>query len=225
MQVRRKPIILPSILSADFARLGQEVDAVVAAGADMIHFDVMDNHYVPNLTVGPMVCKALRDYGVAVPLDVHLMVEPVDDLIVSFAKAGASVVSFHPEASRHVDRSIRLAKEQGVEVGLVLNPATPLALLEPVLHQLDMVLLMSVNPGFGGQPFLPYVLEKIRAVKNLVSAKGLDVRVQVDGGIKLNNIAEVAEAGADSFVVGSAIFAEPSYDEIIASLRDAATLK
>ena len=162
--------IAPSILSADFARLGEEVDAVLAAGADMVHFDVMDNHYVPNLTIGPMVCKALRKYGVTAPIDVHLMVEPVDDLIVSFAKAGASVVSFHPEASRHVDRSIRLAKEQGVEVGLVLNPATPLALLEPVLHQLDMVLLMSVNPGFGGQPFLPYVLEKIRAVKNLVSA-------------------------------------------------------
>lgn len=225
MQVARKPIILPSILSADFARLGEEVDAVVAAGADMIHFDVMDNHYVPNLTVGPMVCKALRDYGVSVPIDVHLMVEPVDDMILGFAEAGASIISFHPEASRHVDRSIQLVKDQGLKVGLVLNPATPTALIEPVLHKLDMVLLMSVNPGFGGQPFLPYVLDKITRVRSLVDELGLDLRIQVDGGIKLNNIADVAAAGADSFVVGSAIFAESGYKEIIASLREAAVLK
>lgn len=225
MQVAHMPKILPSILSADFARLGEEVDAVVAAGADMIHFDVMDNHYVPNLTVGPMVCEALRRYGITVPIDVHLMVDPVDDLIERFAEAGANVVSFHPEASRHIDRSVQLAKDRGLEVGLVLNPATPLMLIEPVLHKLDMILLMSVNPGFGGQPFLPYVLDKIRQARELVVSRGLNTRIQVDGGIKLNNINEVARAGADSFVVGSAIFAESHYGEIIASLRDAATIR
>lgn len=222
MQVQRDVLILPSILSADFARLGEEVDAVVQAGADLIHFDVMDNHYVPNLTVGPLVCKALKDYGVKVPLDVHLMVEPVDALIEQFAEAGANVIAFHPEATRHLDRSVERVKSLGCQVGLVLNPASPISLIEHVLHKLDMVLLMSVNPGFGGQPFIPYVLDKIKDLRHLVTERQLNTRLQVDGGIKLDNIGAVAAAGADSFVVGSAIFGHGNYGEIIAKLREGA---
>lgn len=222
MQVQQDVLILPSILSADFARLGEEVDAVVQAGADLIHFDVMDNHYVPNLTVGPLVCKALKDYGVTVPLDVHLMVEPVDALIEQFAEAGANIIAFHPEATRHLDRSVERVKSLGCQVGLVLNPASPILPIEHVLHKLDMVLLMSVNPGFGGQPFIPYVLQKIKDLRSIITARQLNTRIQVDGGIKLDNIGAVAAAGADSFVVGSAIFGNGDYAEIIARLRDAA---
>lgn len=222
MQGQRDVLILPSILSADFARLGEEVDAVVQAGADLIHFDVMDNHYVPNLTVGPLVCKALKNYGVSVPLDVHLMVEPVDSLIEQFAEAGANVIAFHPEATRHLDRSVERVRALGCQVGLVLNPATPIQLIDHVLHKLDMVLLMSVNPGFGGQPFIPYVLKKIKDLRQIVDTRELKTRIQVDGGIKLDNIGAVAAAGADSFVVGSAIFGNKEYGEIIAKLRDAA---
>lgn len=222
MQVRKDILIAPSILSADFARLGEEVDAVVNAGADLIHFDVMDNHYVPNLTVGPLVCRALKKYGVSVPLDVHLMVEPVDPLIEQFAEAGADIIAFHPEATRHLDRSVERVKSLGCEVGLVLNPASPISMIEHVLHKLDMVLLMSVNPGFGGQAFIPYVLDKIRALNALAGAQGLDLRIQVDGGIKLDNIGAVAAAGANSFVVGSGIFAHDEYDGIIRALRDRA---
>ncbi len=222
MQVQRDLLILPSILSADFARLGEEVDAVVQAGADLIHFDVMDNHYVPNLTIGPLVCKALKNYGVSVPLDVHLMVEPVDPLIEQFAEAGADVIAFHPEATRHLDRSVERVKGLGCQVGLVLNPASPIHLIEHVLHKLDMVLLMSVNPGFGGQPFIPYVLQKIKDLREIITERQLTTRIQVDGGIKLENIGAVAAAGADSFVVGSAIFGNGDYGQIIAKLRDAA---
>lgn len=211
--------IAPSILSADFARLGAEVDAVVEAGADFIHFDVMDNHYVPNLTVGPMVCKALRKYGVSAPIDVHLMVEPVDDLIMQFADAGATYISFHPEASRHLDRSLQLIKDQGCKAGLVLNPASSLEHIHYVMDKLDMLLLMSVNPGFGGQKFIPYVLDKLRAARNLIDASGLPIRLEVDGGVGLANIREVAEAGADTFVAGSAIFNAPDYKAVIAEMR------
>ncbi len=211
--------IAPSILSADFARLGAEVDAVLEAGADFIHFDVMDNHYVPNLTVGPMVCKALRNYGVTAPIDVHLMVEPVDDLIVQFADAGATYITFHPEASRHVDRSLQLIKDRGCKAGLVLNPASSLEQIHYVMDKLDMLLLMSVNPGFGGQKFIPYVLDKLRAARTLIDASGLPIRLEVDGGVGLANIGEVAAAGADTFVAGSAIFNAPDYKAVIAEMR------
>lgn len=211
--------IAPSILSADFARLGEEVDNVLTAGADFIHFDVMDNHYVPNLTIGPMVCMALRKHGVSAPIDVHLMVEPVDDLIVQFAQAGATYISFHPEASRHVDRSIKLIRDSGCKPGLVLNPASPLNLVEHVLDQLDMLLLMSVNPGFGGQKFIPYVLDKIQSARRLIDAQDLATRLEVDGGLGLDNLREIALAGADTFVSGSAIFGAESYTEVIAAMR------
>ena len=212
--------IAPSILSADFARLGAEVDAVLAAGADIIHFDVMDNHYVPNLTVGPMVCKALRKYGITAPIDVHLMVEPVDDLIVQFADAGATYITFHPEASRHVDRSLQLIKDKGCKAGLVLTPASSLDHIKYVMGKLDMLLLMSVNPGFGGQTFIPYVLDKLREARALIDASGFPIRLEVDGGVGLANIREVAEAGADTFVAGSAIFNAPDYAAVIAQMRE-----
>ncbi|WP_323815379.1 ribulose-phosphate 3-epimerase [Cellvibrio sp. NN19] len=212
--------IAPSILSADFARLGEEVDAVLAAGADIIHFDVMDNHYVPNLTVGPMVCKALRKYGVTAPIDVHLMVEPVDDLIVQFADAGATYITFHPEASRHVDRSLQLIKDKGCKAGLVLTPASSLDYIKYVMGKLDMLLLMSVNPGFGGQAFIPYVLDKLREARALIDASGYPIRLEVDGGVGLANIREVAAAGADTFVAGSAIFNAPDYAAVIAQMRE-----
>ncbi|PUA30721.1 MAG: ribulose-phosphate 3-epimerase [Cellvibrio sp. 79] len=211
--------IAPSILSADFARLGAEVDAVLAAGADIIHFDVMDNHYVPNLTLGPMVCKALRNYGITAPMDVHLMVEPVDDLIVQFADAGATFITFHPEASRHVDRSLQLIKDKGCKAGLVLNPATSLDKIKYVMDKMDMLLLMSVNPGFGGQKFIPYVLDKLREARSLIDASGLPIRLEVDGGVGINNIRAVAEAGADTFVSGSAIFNSPDYAATIAEMH------
>lgn len=211
--------IAPSILSADFARLGEEVDAVLAAGADMIHFDVMDNHYVPNLTIGPMVCKALRKYGVTAPIDVHLMVEPVDDLIVQFADAGATFITFHPEASRHVDRSLQLIKDRGCFAGLVLNPATSLNEIKYVMEKMDMLLLMSVNPGFGGQQFIPYVEDKIREARAMIDASGYNIRLEVDGGVSTENIRELAAAGADTFVSGSAIFNTEDYAATIAAMR------
>ncbi len=214
-------LIAPSILSADFARLGEEVDAVLAAGADVVHFDVMDNHYVPNLTIGPMVCRALRNYGVSAPIDVHLMVEPVDDLIRMFAAAGATWITFHPEASRHVDRSLQLARELGCKTGLVLNPATGLQTVRHVLDKLDILLLMSVNPGFGGQKFIPLTLTKLREARALIDGSGCDIRLQVDGGVTAANIAEIAAAGADTFVAGSAIFGAPDYAAAIAALRAA----
>ncbi|UYB52020.1 ribulose-phosphate 3-epimerase [Xanthomonas sp. AM6] len=214
-------IISPSILSADFARLGEEVDAVLAAGADWIHFDVMDNHYVPNLTIGPMVCQALRKHGVTAPIDVHLMVEPVDRLIPDFAEAGASLISFHPEASRHVHRTIQLIKSHGCKAGLVLNPATPVDILDWVLDDLDLVLVMSVNPGFGGQAFIPAALDKLRAVRSRIDASGKPIRLEIDGGVKPDNIAAIAAAGADTFVAGSAIFNAPDYAAVIAQMRAA----
>ena len=216
---KQENILAPSILSADFARLGEEVDAVLTAGADWVHFDVMDNHYVPNLTIGPMVCSALRDYGVNAPIDVHLMVKPVDSLIEDFAKAGATYISFHPEASDHVDRSLQLVKKYGCKTGLVLNPATSLNLLENCWDKLDMVLLMSVNPGFAGQSFIPSVLDKISTLRQSIDDKNLNIRLEVDGGIKLDNIAEVSKAGADTFVSGSAIFREKNYQEVISKMR------
>ncbi len=211
--------IAPSILSANFARLGEEVDAVLEAGADIVHFDVMDNHYVPNLTIGPMVCSALRKHGVSAPIDVHLMVEPVDDLIAMFADAGASYITFHPEASRHIDRSIQLAKDKGCKAGLVLNPATPLDVVKHVLPQLDMLLLMSVNPGFGGQKFIPYTLDKLREARAMIDTQGLSTRLEIDGGVTVNNIAEIAKAGADTFVAGSAIFGSDDYKTTIDAMR------
>jgi ribulose-phosphate 3-epimerase len=211
--------IAPSILSADFARLGAEVDSVLAAGADLIHFDVMDNHYVPNLTIGPLVCEALRRYGVTAPIDVHLMVKPVDRLVTDFARAGATWISFHPEASEHVDRTIGLIRELGCRPGLVLNPATPLHCLDHTLEQLDLVLLMSVNPGFGGQAFIPSTLAKIRAVRERIDASGREVRLEVDGVIKTTNIGAIAAAGADTFVAGSAIFGATDYAAVLRSMR------
>ena len=213
-------LIAPSILSANFARLGDEVDAVLAAGADWVHFDVMDNHYVPNLTIGPMVCEALRKHGVTAPIDVHLMVKPVDRIIPDFAEAGATYISFHPEASEHVDRTIQLIHANGCKAGLVFNPATPLNWLDHVLGQIDLVLIMSVNPGFGGQSFIPGALDKLRAVRERIDASGRDIRLEIDGGVKPDNIGEIAAAGADTFVAGSAIFNAPDYAGVIARMRD-----
>ncbi len=218
---KQTPILSPSILAADFARLGDEVDAVLNAGAEWIHCDVMDNHYVPNLTVGPLVCKALRDHGVSAPLDVHLMVEPVDALIPMFAAAGATLISFHPEATRHVHRTIQLIRDHGMQAGLALNPLTPLAWLDGSLEYLDLVLLMSVNPGFGGQAFIPGTLDKIRRVRALIDGGSQPVRLEVDGGVKLDNIAQIARAGADTFVAGTAIFGSPDYTKTIAALKSA----
>src|SRR5262245_11600000 len=216
------PWIAPSILSADFARLGEEVRAVLDAGADSIHFDVMDNHYVPNLTIGPLVCEALRKHGITAPIDVHLMVRPVDRIIPDFAKAGATWITFHPEASEHVDRTIGLIRDNGCRPGIVFNPATPLNWLDHVLDKVDMVLLMSVNPGFGGQSFIPSTLAKIRAVRERIAASGREIRLEVDGGIKVDNIADVARAGADTFVAGSAVFGSSDYRATIARMREAA---
>ena len=211
--------IAPSILSADFARLGEEVDNVLAAGADIVHFDVMDNHYVPNLTIGPMVCKALREHGVTAPIDVHLMVEPVDRIIPDFAKAGASTITFHPEASKHVDRSLQLIRDEGCQAGLVFNPATPLSVLDWAIDKVDMILLMSVNPGFGGQSFIPHVKQKIAAARAIIDSSGRDIRLEVDGGVKANNIGELAALGADTFVAGSAIFGQDDYAAVISEMR------
>ena len=214
-------VIAPSILSANFAKLGEEVDNVLKAGADWVHFDVMDNHYVPNLTIGPMVCEALRKHGVTAPIDVHLMVEPVDRIVPDFAKAGATLISFHPEASAHVHRTIQLIKSHGCQAGLVLNPATPVDVLEWVLEDLDMVLLMSVNPGFGGQGFIPSALAKLRRVREMIDASGKPIRLEIDGGVKADNIGEIAAAGADTFVAGSAIFNAPDYADVIGRMKDA----
>ncbi|MBS7326404.1 MAG: ribulose-phosphate 3-epimerase [Thiopseudomonas sp.] len=212
-------VIAPSILSADFARLGEDVDRVLAAGADYVHFDVMDNHYVPNLTIGPMVCTALRKYGVTAPIDVHLMVRPVDRIIGDFIEAGASYITFHPEGSDHVDRSLQLIKAGGCKAGLVFNPATPLDVLKYVMDKVDMVLLMSVNPGFGGQQFIPATLDKLREARALIDASGRDIRLEIDGGVNVQNIRAIAEAGADTFVAGSAIFNAPDYAEVIRQMR------
>ena len=215
-----KPLIAPSILSADFARLGDDVKAVLDAGADIVHFDVMDNHFVPNLTIGPLICEALRDYGIEAPIDVHLMVEPVDRIIPDFARAGASYITFHPEASRHPDRTLGLIRDQGCKAGLVFNPATPLDWLEYVLDKVDMVLLMSVNPGFGGQKFIPSALDKLREARKIIDASGLEIRLEIDGGVKVDNIGKIAAAGADTFVAGSAIFGSEDYAATIAAMRD-----
>lgn len=217
--MRKQDLIAPSILSANFARLGEEVDAVLAAGADMVHFDVMDNHYVPNLTMGPLVCEALRKHGVTAPIDVHLMVKPVDRIIPDFAKAGANYITFHPEATEHVDRSLQLARDHGCKCGLVFNPATPLSYLEHVMNKLDMILLMSVNPGFGGQSFIPGTLDKLRATRERINSGGYDIRLEVDGGVKLDNIGDIKRAGADTFVAGSAIFSTSDYKATIDRMR------
>ena len=211
--------IAPSILSADFARLGEEVDNVLAAGADIVHFDVMDNHYVPNLTIGPMVCEALRKYGITAPIDVHLMVSPVDDLIKMFIDAGATYITFHPEASNHIDRSLQLIRDGGCKAGLVFNPGTPLHHLDHVMDKLDMILLMSVNPGFGGQAFIPNTLDKLRQARQRIDASGHNIRLEIDGGVKVDNIREIAAAGADTFVAGSAIFNTPDYKATIDAMR------
>ncbi|MCV6587958.1 MAG: ribulose-phosphate 3-epimerase [Marinobacterium sp.] len=211
--------IAPSILSADFARLGEEVENVLAAGADYVHFDVMDNHYVPNLTIGPMVCKALRDYGVEAPIDVHLMVKPVDRIIGDFIDAGASIITFHPEGSEHIDRSLQMIRDSGCKSGLVFNPATPLSHLEYVMDKVDMILLMSVNPGFGGQKFIPGTLDKLRQARQMIEASGRDIRLEIDGGVGIQNIREIAEAGADTFVAGSAIFNTADYKTTIDAMR------
>jgi ribulose-phosphate 3-epimerase len=216
---RQSTVIAPSILSANFARLGEEVDAVLAAGAEWVHFDVMDNHYVPNLTIGPLVCEALRKHGVTAPIDVHLMVKPVDRIVLDFAKAGASNISFHPEASEHIDRTIQLIKGSGCTAGLVFNPATPLAYLDYVLDKIDLVLLMSVNPGFGGQSFIPSALGKLREVRERIDRSGRAIRLEIDGGVKADNIAEIARAGADTFVAGSAIFSEKDYRAIVETMH------
>ena len=213
-------LIAPSILSADFARLGEEVENVLAAGADVVHFDVMDNHYVPNLTIGPMVCKALRNYGITAPIDVHLMVKPVDRIIGDFIEAGATYITFHPEASDHVDRSIQMIRDGGCKAGLVFNPATPLSYLDYVIDKLDMILLMSVNPGFGGQSFIPHTLQKLRQARQIIDNSGLDIRLEIDGGVTTKNIREIAEAGADTFVAGSAIFGADDYSDVIRIMRE-----
>jgi ribulose-phosphate 3-epimerase len=220
--MKQATVIAPSILSADFARLGDEVNKVLDAGADWVHFDVMDNHYVPNLTVGPLVCKALRQHGIKAPIDVHLMVEPVDDLVALFAEAGADAISFHPEATRHVDRTIQLIHDAGCRAGLALNPVTPLNWLDDTLDDLDLVLMMSVNPGFGGQQFISNVLDRIRRVRERIDATDYNIRLQVDGGVKSGNIADISAAGADTFVAGSAIFSAESYREVIQTMRSAA---
>jgi len=212
-------LIAPSILSADFARLGEEVDNVLKAGADIVHFDVMDNHFVPNLTIGPLVCDALRNHGVTAPIDVHLMIEPVDRIIPDFAKAGATYITFHPEASRHIDRSLQMIRDQGCKSGLVFNPATPLHHLDHVMDKIDMILLMSVNPGFGGQSFIPSALEKLRQVRKRIDESGFDIRLEIDGGVKVDNIREIKAAGADTFVAGSAIFSQPDYKAVIDEMR------
>ena len=214
-----EPIIAPSILSADFARLGDDVNAVLEAGADIVHFDVMDNHFVPNLTIGPLICEALRDHGITAPIDVHLMVDPVDRIIPDFANAGASYITFHPEASRHVHRTIGLIREHGCKAGLVFNPATPLTWLEHIIWELDMVLIMSVNPGFGGQEFIESSLEKLRQAKEMIDDSGLEIRLEIDGGVKTSNIGEIAAAGADTFVAGSAIFGSDNYAATIAEMK------
>jgi ribulose-phosphate 3-epimerase len=214
------PLIAPSILSADFARLGEDVRAVLDAGADIVHFDVMDNHFVPNLTIGPLICEALRNHGIEAPIDVHLMVEPVDRIIPDFAKAGASYITFHPEATRHVDRSLQLVRDQGCKSGLVFNPATPLDCLRYVIDKVDMVLLMSVNPGFGGQKFIPSALDKLREARRIIDDSGFDIRLEIDGGVKVDNIGAIAAAGADTFVAGSAIFGSDDYAATIAAMRE-----
>ena len=219
--MKQSPVIAPSILSANFAKLGEEVDKVLAAGADWVLFDVMDNHYVPNLTIGPLICEALRKHGVTAPIDVHLMVKPVDRIVPDFADAGATRISFHPEASEHIDRTIQLIHNSGCKAGLVFNPATPLNYLDYVLDKIDLILIMSVNPGFGGQSFIPTALEKLRRAREIIDRSGRDIRLEVDGGVKADNIAEIARAGADTFVAGSAIFGHRDYREIIATMRKA----